>query len=207
MFNAMDIARCLAELGYDADCPEESVQVSPLRLQKFLYYCQGWSLALLGEPLFRQPIEAWKHGPVVREVYNQLAGRRTGIAPDELGGPCETMPEHVQQLLEMVWRQYNAYRPHELVEMTHREPAWIEARNGLPADASSSAPLSLETMARHFREQAEALEKERGRYGWALITPQESWQAEREANPSQRTYSVAEVLKRTRERRSEITHG
>ena len=153
MFNAMDIARCLAELGYDAESPEESAQMSLLRLQKFLYYCQGWSLALLGEPLFHQPIEAWKHGPVVREVYKQLAGRRSGIAPDELGEPCEAMPQHVQQLLQMVWRQYNGYRPKELVEMTHREPAWIEARNGSPADAASSTPLSLETMARYFRNR------------------------------------------------------
>ena len=79
-------AALLREIGIDtihlgevdmSAAPDESVLVSPLRLQKLLYYCQGWSLALLGRPLFRQPIEAWMNGPVVKDVYQKATGDRT----------------------------------------------------------------------------------------------------------------------------------
>lgn len=48
---------------YDAD------SISNLKLQKLLYYAQGSYLALTNEPLFNENILAWKHGPVVNEVY------------------------------------------------------------------------------------------------------------------------------------------
>ena len=40
-----------------------------LRLQKLLYFAQGWHLARFGRPLFDASIEAWPYGPVVPEVY------------------------------------------------------------------------------------------------------------------------------------------
>ncbi|HSX79064.1 MAG TPA: type II toxin-antitoxin system antitoxin SocA domain-containing protein, partial [Candidatus Saccharimonadia bacterium] len=39
--------------------------MSNLKLQKLVYYAQGFALALLDKPLFPQCIEAWIHGPVV----------------------------------------------------------------------------------------------------------------------------------------------
>src|SRR5271155_135407 len=85
MFDALDVARYLIRLGYDTEHPDESVLISPLRLQKLLYYCQGWSLGLLGRPLFRQPLEAWKRGPVVVEVYERFQGTRDGLTPERAG--------------------------------------------------------------------------------------------------------------------------
>ncbi|OQY42717.1 MAG: hypothetical protein B6240_13665 [Desulfobacteraceae bacterium 4572_87] len=43
--------------------------ISNLKLQKLVYYAQGFYLALYDEPLFNEPIEAWTHGPVIRELY------------------------------------------------------------------------------------------------------------------------------------------
>ncbi|MDR1166886.1 MAG: DUF4065 domain-containing protein [Deltaproteobacteria bacterium] len=42
-----------------------------LKIQKTLYFAQGWRLAHFGYPLFEDPIEAWKHGPVARSVYRE----------------------------------------------------------------------------------------------------------------------------------------
>ena len=49
---------------------EDSMRVTHLKLQKLCYYAQGYSLALLSRPMFEEPIEAWEHGPVVRELYD-----------------------------------------------------------------------------------------------------------------------------------------
>lgn len=45
-------------------------EVTPLTLQKLLYYIQGNYVAIYDKPLFDAPCEAWVHGPVYRNVYN-----------------------------------------------------------------------------------------------------------------------------------------
>ena len=173
--DAREVARHLVRMGYSTESPDESVLLCPLRLQKLLYYCQGWTLALLGEPLFRQPIEAWKLGPVVKEVHQQFAGKRHGITPEEAGEPSEAISETVTDLIEMIWREYAKFTPAELVKMTHDEPAWKEARIGVDPDESSSNVLSAETMKVYFTEVArKAVPKSK----YPMPDPVEVWQAD-----------------------------
>jgi hypothetical protein len=87
---------------------------------------------------------------VVRDVYALFAGSRDGITPAAIGDPVEAVPAAVADLIRMVWREYAKFTPPELVEMTHREPAWAEARAGLPDDAKSSNLLSPDTMRAYF---------------------------------------------------------
>ncbi len=44
--------------------------ITQLKLQKLMYIAQGIHLALYDAPLFKEEIEAWQHGPVVRELYS-----------------------------------------------------------------------------------------------------------------------------------------
>jgi hypothetical protein len=53
------------------NCPI-SVELSHLKIQKLLYFAQGWHLAFFSCPLFEDPIEAWRHGPVVNSIYLAL---------------------------------------------------------------------------------------------------------------------------------------
>ena len=46
--------------------------ISNLKMQKLLYYAQGHFLATYKKPLFDDKIEAWKYGPVVKEVYDKF---------------------------------------------------------------------------------------------------------------------------------------
>ncbi len=152
----------------------------PLRLQKELYYCQGWHLALLGEPLFREPIEAWVNGPVVPAVYDQFKGKRDGIRPEEAGEPTEKLGRVGHEFLEMIWRQYTCFTPRALIQMTHAEPAWKEARAGLPPDAKSSNELSLATMKAYFEQQMWEQARKAVPPGFPVANPAEAWRAERE---------------------------
>src|SRR5690554_1871913 len=47
----------------------ETEAITHLRLQKLLYYVQGWSLASTDQPFFDEPIQAWPHGPVAVAAY------------------------------------------------------------------------------------------------------------------------------------------
>ena len=46
-----------------------SYAITHLKLQKLVYYAQAWSLAVRGEPIFEEHIEAWTHGPVSPDLY------------------------------------------------------------------------------------------------------------------------------------------
>ncbi len=48
--------------------------MSNLKLQKLMYYAQGFSLALCNKPLFPERIEAWIHGPVISALYHEYKG-------------------------------------------------------------------------------------------------------------------------------------
>ncbi len=56
--------------------------ITNLQLQKLLYYAQGFNVAWYGRPLFLQPIEAWVHGPVVRDLYLPVSAVRRAAAAD-----------------------------------------------------------------------------------------------------------------------------
>lgn len=65
MYKAMEIAKYIITI-----CNYRGDSISNLKLQKLLYYVQGRKLKLFDEPMFLEPVSAWKYGPVVREVYN-----------------------------------------------------------------------------------------------------------------------------------------
>ncbi|MDR2895454.1 MAG: DUF4065 domain-containing protein [Propionibacteriaceae bacterium] len=46
-----------------------------MKLEKLLYYCQGWSLAWDGVPLFKEPLEAWANGPVCPAAFREHRGQ------------------------------------------------------------------------------------------------------------------------------------
>ncbi|MCY4672954.1 MAG: DUF4065 domain-containing protein, partial [Bacteroidetes bacterium] len=54
---------------------EEGEGLTPLQINKLVYICHGWAWGKLNRPLIDNrsgQIEAWKYGPVVREVYTRL---------------------------------------------------------------------------------------------------------------------------------------
>jgi uncharacterized phage-associated protein len=147
----MDVARYLV---YLASCEEEPDFLSHLRLQKLLYYVQGWSLAMRNKPMFDGRIEAWAHGPVVRDLYPQLNefGRRP-ISVEDIGLP-QNLTEDEFEFVASVWESYKKFSASSLREMTHKESPWVDARGGCgPADRSDSE-ITLKAMKEFFSKQA-----------------------------------------------------
>lgn len=101
--------------------------MSNLKLQKVLYYAQGHYLGETGLPLFNDDIEAWVHGPVVRDVYHDL--KRFGNADidvdatvgDDFGWDDF---RDVEQHLMRVWNTYGKYEAWALRNRIHSESPW-----------------------------------------------------------------------------------
>ncbi|MDR1291855.1 MAG: DUF4065 domain-containing protein [Clostridiales Family XIII bacterium] len=109
----------------------ESDLISPLKLQKLLYYAQGSSLALNGYSLFGDPLLAWEYGPVVRSVYDacKVFGA-SGIDPQSMGAVPLKLDAMDEALLKGVYDKYNKYSASGLINRTHSEKPWSEtARN------------------------------------------------------------------------------
>ena len=48
---------------------QKGIDVTPLKLQKLLYYLQAWNLVFFNTPVFQDEPEAWVNGTVYRKVY------------------------------------------------------------------------------------------------------------------------------------------
>ena len=116
---ALDIAKTFTTFVH----PEYGDFLSNLKIQKLLYYAQGFSLVLHNTPLFEEKIVAWQYGPVVEEVYQELKGYNGSIPPfDEQDNSYLTDGE--MELLKEVYDVYGQFSATKLVEMTHDEMPW-----------------------------------------------------------------------------------
>lgn len=144
--NALEVARYFLSL---ADMEAEATYLTPLSLQKLLYYGQGWALEEWGTPLFGEPVEAWVNGPAVKAVWDVYQGRRPIL--DEMTAPT-TLDSDTQELLQSVWSRYKRFSPIALSEMTHAEDPWLNAREGLDEHERSGREITQQSIAEWFRK-------------------------------------------------------
>ncbi len=102
--------------------------MSNLKLQKLLYYAQGYHLAMFGRPLFSEPIEAWTLGPVVREVYDAYKMYGPGPIPRPRDADFSDLDEGTREFLDEIYCELGQFSAWRLSEMTHADPPWLMAR-------------------------------------------------------------------------------
>lgn len=99
-----------------------------LRLQKILYFAQGWCLARNGKPLFDEPIEAWPYGPVVPAAYDRYRDYGRGILTAQMPSMSVFTTEEIE-LLTDAFSELDRYSTSALVSMTHKvNTPWNNAR-------------------------------------------------------------------------------
>jgi putative zinc finger/helix-turn-helix YgiT family protein len=130
-----------------------SVDITPLALQKLLYYSQGFYKALMGEYLFHNNCEAWVHGPVYRSIYYKYKDR--GFNPIEendyrYGDIKLTTIE--KELLDSIIRNFGCYSGKVLEKMTHAEEPWRATRIGLSDNEGSDRIIEKELITKYFNE-------------------------------------------------------
>lgn len=130
---------------------EESEGITPLKLQKLVYYCQGFHLAMFDVPFFHEEIKAWKHGPVVPSLYSRYK-HFEGRCIDVPAGIIDDSQLHQNQIdlvteVVEIYGQFSAWR---LRNMTHEESPWIIAsKNG----EDFHGTLSIDDMKSYFKSQ------------------------------------------------------
>jgi uncharacterized phage-associated protein len=119
-----------------------------MKLQKLLYYAQGWHLAITDRPLFTEQMQAWRDGPVVYSVFDQHRGRRH-VSAWPSGSPQHLNTE-ARHLVALVCLSYGHLSGDELSRLTHSEEPWLVARQGLgPCDYGNN-PISDAALKDYF---------------------------------------------------------
>ena len=140
--SAMDVARYILN---------KCGPMTAMKLQKLVYYSQAWSLVWDDTPLFKEKVEAWFGGPVVRELYNLHRGRFKLTKRSWLGGGDSRKLNKVQkETVDAVLKYYGDKSAHWLSELTHRERPWREARVGLESGERGNQVISHASMAEYY---------------------------------------------------------
>lgn len=119
--------------------------VTPLRLQKNLYFLFAFYGATLGrlsqkeeegtfegtgnypKYLFKEEIEAWQYGPVIRAVYFTYKNDYGKIENSAEWIPTDSTEKDIKDLLEYIIKQTDEMGDFSLVERTHEDIAWKDA--------------------------------------------------------------------------------
>lgn len=117
-----DVANTFIHIGANAPVP-----ITNMKLQKLLYYAQGWYLATTNKELFTADFERWSHGPVCPEIYQEF--RQYGanvINTPSNKGKILTQGEEFE-FINAIWNMYGHLDGVELSIQTHKEDPWLFA--------------------------------------------------------------------------------
>lgn len=114
-----------------------------LRLQKLVYYAQGFALAILGRPLFGEALMAWQSGPVVPELYFKHEPHGAKRLPAPKDWDVEKLNDDEQALLDDVYAACGQFAAWKLANKVRAEAPW--------KDAPMLGEISLEAMEAFFK--------------------------------------------------------
>lgn len=140
----MATAKQVAEFFLTVTDSEVGDLISNLKLQKLVYYAQGFHLAMYNKPFFEEPILAWEHGPVVESLYHEYKEHGSNGIPSPENFEIEIFNPDQIELLKEVYDVYGQFSAWKLRNMTHSERPWIETQK--------NKPISQELMTEFFKD-------------------------------------------------------
>ena len=153
--------------------------ITPLALQKSLYYIQGFYFAFYKSFLFTDDCQAWVHGPVYKDVYlrykdytftpidsptteisgikssEKLADYKHAQKSDLTRLTAElttTLSATEKAVCDSVIENLCCYSGKELERFTHTEKPWVLTRGDLDENESSNKIISKNIIGDYFSE-------------------------------------------------------
>jgi uncharacterized phage-associated protein len=136
--------------------------LSPMKLQKLVYYAQGWYAGYTKERLIDEEVEAWQYGPVIPSLYLEFkefgSGAITRAAFDWKSFKRSEVPAiqdvNIRAFLTNVWDAYGKYTAIALSEFTHAvDGPWDQIRRAKPGIKNADIPFEM--LQEHFQSAVE----------------------------------------------------
>lgn len=138
---------------------ERTCEITPLALQKLLYYIQGLYMAMYKQPLYSEDCQAWVHGPVYEKVYEMFKTFRYNPIDDNrfvmFKNRFKELTDDEKNIIDLVLETFGMYSGKTLEKLTHGEKPWKEAREGYLPSETSDVIISKESIRQYFESIAE----------------------------------------------------
>lgn len=136
---------------------KDGLSFSNLKIQKLVYYSQGFHLGIFNTPLFEEEIEAWDHGPVVSPLYHSLkkfGSNNITLASLALcigvQSSCALSNEQ-KAVLDSVYDEYGRKGALALRAQTHKESPWLNhSHDGTPTGKADQMEITIEELKGFF---------------------------------------------------------
>lgn len=127
--------------------------ITPLALQKLLYYSQGFFFAFFSKYLFNDDCQAWVHGPVYPEIYHEY--KKNGCNPivdinDNDIDIDNIIDSDKKTFLDIILNSFGYYSGKALEKMTHLDEPWYLNREDLLIDECGKKIIQKEQIADFF---------------------------------------------------------
>lgn len=138
---------------YDYSCytlsnfSESSQGITPLKLQKLLYYLKVWSL-VANKNIIPEPFLHWEYGPVNIFIYDKYKSY--------IGNPIDAPCNQVQipqdkEFVDFILENYIDFHALDLSSLTHSEDPWKNTpENSIISDKSILDYYSKQSFAMNF---------------------------------------------------------
>lgn len=128
-------------------------EITPLALQKILYYAQGFYKAFFGKFLFDDDCQAWVHGPVYVNIYEKYKDfKSANICIDVDYDIEDIIVDEKREILDAIIKYFGYYNGKALEKMSHYETPWINARKGLLPSENSNNIINKEDIKEYFEK-------------------------------------------------------
>ena len=122
--------------------------MTTMKLQKLVYYSQAWSLVWDEKPIFKENIEAWANGPVVKELFNYHRGQY--MISSVLIGNLELLNDKQKKTIDAVIDYYGDKPSQWLSDLTHMEDPWRLSRTGMPEMRRGNRVIGLDLLSEYY---------------------------------------------------------
>ena len=126
--------------------------ITNLKLQKLLYYVQGWHLGLYDKPLFEEDFQAWVHGPVQPAIYGEYKHYRWNPISEDVSDV--QIPDEAKSHIDEVLGTYGVESAYMLERRTHQESPWLDARGTLSHEKDCTNIIPKDSMRSYFAKLA-----------------------------------------------------
>lgn len=127
--------------------------MSHKKLQKLCYYAKAWYLALYDSNIISDNFEAWVHGAVNPDLYNEY--KRYGFSNIPSICNANDIPEEFISFAEEIYNSYGHLDGDQLEAINHKEMPWIKARGNCKSWEHCRNIISEEDMKIYYRGMME----------------------------------------------------
>ena len=136
MYSSIQIANFFIEQSL-----KEREYLTPMKLQKLVFFAHGWHLAYKDVGLLDEQVEAWKFGPVVSSLYHRVKRYGNTFVKEPISDfdqitfqevvPCISNEDiETRVFLESIWNVYKKFSGTALSDATHVEGSpWYRVYN------------------------------------------------------------------------------